>query len=110
MGVVTASISVRPSPRMWDLVVHCVPSPNRVGHPQAWRSRRRTNGLLAPEIAAGIARAKSAQAIGCRSKPAQARLNTPDITTAAGLHRAIITRRSVSRGLLARRFHFIPPA
>jgi hypothetical protein len=66
--------------------------------------------------AAGITRVKNAKSIGVRSGnwrilwQAQALLNAPDITTAAGLHRAIITRRSVSRGLLARRFHFIPPA
>jgi site-specific recombinase XerD len=55
------------------------------------------NGLLAPEIAAGIQRVKSAKSIGVRAgnwlslKQAQALLNTPDITTVKGLRdRAII--------------------
>src|SRR5579871_6918509 len=55
------------------------------------------NGLLAPELAAGIARVKSAKSIGVRMgnwlslKQAQALLNAPDITTAKGLRdRAII--------------------
>src|SRR5580704_9638377 len=55
------------------------------------------NGLLAPELAAGIARVKSAKSIGVRAgnwlslKQAQALLNTPDITTTKGLRdRAII--------------------
>jgi integrase len=55
------------------------------------------NGLLAPELAAGIARVKSAKAIGVRTgnwlslKQAQALLNAPDITTTKGLRdRAII--------------------
>src|SRR5450631_1779577 len=55
------------------------------------------NGLLAPEIAAGIQRVKSAKCIGVRSgnwlslKQAQSLLNTPDITTLKGLRdRAII--------------------
>ena len=55
------------------------------------------NGLLAPEIAAGIARVKSAKSIGVRAgnwltlKEAQALLNAPDITTKKGLRdRAII--------------------
>src|SRR6202044_3507544 len=45
------------------------------------------NGLLAPELAAGIARVKSAKSIGVRTgnwlslKQAQALLNAPDITT-----------------------------
>ena len=45
------------------------------------------NELLAPELAAGIARAKSAKSIGVRSgkwltlRQAQALLNAPDITT-----------------------------
>lgn len=84
-------------------------------HPPAG-GRATDNGLRAPELPAAIARGKGAESIRVRSGnwrilwQAQALLNTPDITTAAGLHRAIITRRSVSRGLLARRFHFIPPA
>lgn len=55
------------------------------------------NGLLAPELAAGIQRVKSAKSIGVRAgnwlslKQAQALLNTPDITTLQGLRdRAII--------------------
>jgi site-specific recombinase XerD len=55
------------------------------------------NGLLAPELAAGIQRVKSAKSIGVRAgnwlslKQAQALLNAPDITTLKGLRdRAII--------------------
>src|SRR5450755_4489587 len=55
------------------------------------------NGLLAPEIAAGIQRVKSAKSIGVRAgnwlslKQAQTLLNAPDITTTKGLRdRAII--------------------
>ena len=55
------------------------------------------NGLLAPELAAGIARVKSAKSIGVRMgnwlslKQAQALLNAPDIATLKGLRdRAII--------------------
>src|SRR6202161_3378756 len=55
------------------------------------------NGLLAPELAAGIQRVKSAKPIGVRMgnwlslKQAQALLNAPDITTTKGLRdRAII--------------------
>src|ERR1039457_5618366 len=55
------------------------------------------NALLAPELAAGIQRVKSAKSIGVRMgnwlslKQAQALLNVPDITTTKGLRdRAII--------------------
>jgi site-specific recombinase XerD len=55
------------------------------------------NGLLAPELAAGIARVKSAKSMGVRMgnwlslKQAQGLLNSPDITTTKGLRdRAII--------------------
>src|SRR5580658_6556659 len=55
------------------------------------------NGLLAPELAAGIARVKSAKTVGVRMgnwlslKQAQTLLNTPDITTTRGLRdRAIL--------------------
>jgi integrase len=55
------------------------------------------NGLLAPELAAGIARVKSAKSVGVRMgnwlslKQAQALLNAPDITTTKGLRdRAIL--------------------
>jgi site-specific recombinase XerD len=55
------------------------------------------NGLLPPEIAAGIQRVKSAKCIGVRAgnwlslKQAQTLLNAPDITTTKGLRdRAII--------------------
>jgi len=55
------------------------------------------NGLLAPELAAGIARVKSAKSTGVRMgnwlslKQAQALLNAPDIATTKGLRdRAII--------------------
>src|SRR5258705_5660244 len=49
------------------------------------------NGLLAPELAAGISRVKSAKTQGIRVgnwlslRQAQALLSTPDITTVAGL-------------------------
>src|ERR1022692_821117 len=55
------------------------------------------NGLLAPELAAGIVRVKSAKSIGVRMgnwlslKQAQTLLNAPDITTVKGMRdRAII--------------------
>ena len=55
------------------------------------------NGLLAPELAAGIARVKSAKSVGIRignwlsARQAQTLLNAPDITTLRGLRdRAII--------------------
>src|ERR1700736_3947180 len=55
------------------------------------------NGLLAPELAAGISRVKSAKTQGIRSgnwlslRQAQALLSTPDVTTTKGLRdRAII--------------------
>jgi site-specific recombinase XerD len=55
------------------------------------------NGLLAPELAVGIARVKSAKSMGVRTgnwlslKQAQALLNAPDIMTTKGLRdRAII--------------------
>jgi site-specific recombinase XerD len=55
------------------------------------------NGLLAPELAAGIARVKSAKSVGIRAgnwlsaRQAQSLLNAPDITTARGLRdRAIL--------------------
>ena len=55
------------------------------------------NGLLAPELAAGIQRVKSAKSIGVRMrnwlslKQAQTLLNAPDITTVKGMRdRAII--------------------
>jgi site-specific recombinase XerD len=55
------------------------------------------NGLLAPELAAGIARVKSAKSMGVRTgnwlslKQAQALLNAPDITMTKGLRdRAIL--------------------
>ncbi|HTQ53173.1 MAG TPA: tyrosine-type recombinase/integrase [Bryobacteraceae bacterium] len=55
------------------------------------------NGLLAPDLAAGIQRVKSAKSIGVRmgnwlsQKQAQALLNTPDISTLKGLRdRALI--------------------
>jgi integrase len=55
------------------------------------------NGLLAPELAAGIARVKSAKCVGVRAgnwlsaRQAQSLLNAPDITTVRGLRdRAII--------------------
>jgi site-specific recombinase XerD len=66
------------------------------------------NGLLAPELAAGIARVKSAKSMGVRTgnwlslKQAQALLNAPDITTTKGLRdRAII---AVLLGCGLRRF------
>jgi site-specific recombinase XerD len=49
------------------------------------------NGLLAPELAAGISRVKSAKSVGIRmgnwlsARQAQALLNAPDITTLKGL-------------------------
>src|SRR5271166_272935 len=55
------------------------------------------NGLLAPELAAGISRVKSAKSVGIRMgnwlslKQAQSLLNAPEITTARGLRdRAIL--------------------
>jgi site-specific recombinase XerD len=55
------------------------------------------NGLLAPELAAGISRVKSAKSVGIRmgnwlsARQAQTLLNTPDITTIKGLRdRAIL--------------------
>src|SRR6476660_3216403 len=55
------------------------------------------NGLLAPELAAGIARVKSAKSVGIRVgnwltlRQAQVLLSTPDITTVKGLRdRAIL--------------------
>jgi len=55
------------------------------------------NGVLAPELAAGIARVKSAKSVGIRmgnwlsARQAQTLLNAPDITTFRGLRdRAII--------------------
>src|SRR5450631_795050 len=55
------------------------------------------NGLLAPELAAGISRVKSAKSIGVRAgnwlslKQAQALLDAPDVSTLKGLRdRAII--------------------
>lgn len=55
------------------------------------------NGILAPELAAGISRVKSAKSVGIRMgnwlsvRQAQALLNAPDITTLRGLRdRAIL--------------------
>jgi len=55
------------------------------------------NGMLAPELAAGIARVKSAKCVGVRSgnwlsaRQAQALLNAPDVATLRGVRdRAII--------------------
>ena len=55
------------------------------------------NGLLAPELAAGISRVKSAKSVGIRvgnwlsARQAQGLLNAPDITTVRGLRdRAIL--------------------
>ena len=55
------------------------------------------NGLLAPELAAGIARVRSAKSVGIRMgnwlsvRQAQSLLNAPDITTVRGLRdRAIL--------------------
>src|SRR5215470_830266 len=55
------------------------------------------NGLLAPELAAGIARVKSAKSVGIRTgnwlsaRQAQSLLNAPDIATLRGLRdRAIL--------------------
>ena len=55
------------------------------------------NGLLAPELAAGISRVKSAKSVGIRmgnwlsARQAQALLNAPDISTLKGLRdRAIL--------------------
>src|SRR4029077_4932010 len=55
------------------------------------------NGLLAPELAAGIARVRSAKSVGIRTgnwlsvRQAQSLLNTPDISTVRGLRdRAIL--------------------
>jgi site-specific recombinase XerD len=55
------------------------------------------NGLLAPELAAGIARVKSAKSVGIRvgnwlsARQAQTLLNAPDVTAVRGLRdRAIL--------------------
>jgi site-specific recombinase XerD len=55
------------------------------------------NGLLAPELAAGISRVKSAKTVGVRTgnwlsvRQAQSLLNAPDVTTVRGLRdRAIL--------------------
>src|ERR1700694_5413856 len=55
------------------------------------------NGLLAPELAAGIARVRSAKSVGIRTgnwlsvRQAQSLLNTPDVSTVRGLRdRAIL--------------------
>ena len=55
------------------------------------------NGLLAPELAAGISRVKSAKSVGIRTgnwlslRQAQALLSAPDVATLKGLHdRAIL--------------------
>lgn len=55
------------------------------------------NGMLAPELAAGIARVKSAKTVGVRAgnwlsaRQAQSLLNAPDVTTMKGLRdRAIL--------------------
>src|SRR5271168_2822311 len=55
------------------------------------------NGLLAPELAAGISRVKSAKSVGIRMgnwlsvRQAQSLLNAPDVTTVRGLRdRAIL--------------------
>jgi hypothetical protein len=62
------------------------------------------NGLLAPELAAGIARVKSAKSMGVRTgnwlslKQAQALLNAPDITTTKGLRDRAILAVLLGRG------------
>ena len=55
------------------------------------------NGLIAPELAAGISRVKSAKSVGIRTgnwlsvRQAQSLLNAPDVRTLRGLrHRAIL--------------------
>jgi site-specific recombinase XerD len=54
------------------------------------------NGLLAPELAAGIARVKSAKSVGIRignwlsARQAQTLLNAPDVTTVRGLRDRVI--------------------
>ncbi len=59
------------------------------------------NGLLAPELAAGISRVKSAKSVGIRVgnwlslRQAQALLSTPDVATVKGLRdRAILSKTS----------------
>jgi len=58
------------------------------------------NGLLAPELAAGIARVKSAKSVGIRVgnwlsvRQAQSLLNAPDVTTVRGPARSRHPRRS----------------
>src|ERR1022692_3023411 len=62
------------------------------------------NGLLGPELAAGIQRVKSAKSVGVRmgnwlsQKQAQALLNTPDITTLNGLRGRATLARPAGRG------------
>jgi len=71
------------------------------------------NGLLAPELAAGIARVKSAKSVGIRVgnwlsvRQAQSLLNAPDVSTMRGLRdRAILAillgcglRRNIKQNL-----------
>lgn len=63
------------------------------------------NGLLAPDLAAGIQRVKSAKSIGVRmgnwlsQKQAQTLLNTPDITTLKGLRDRAINAVLLGCGL-----------
>ena len=66
-----------------------------VGHPQT-RRRGVDNGLIAPELAVGIARVKSVKSVGMRTgnwlSVRQAKLiNAPDVATMRGLRdRAIL--------------------
>jgi hypothetical protein len=69
---------------------------SHVGDSQAGREAA-DNWLLAPELAAGIARVKSAKSVGIRTgnwlsvRQAQNLLNAPDVSTLKGLRdRAIL--------------------
>ena len=64
------------------------------------------NGLLAPELAAGISRVKSAKSVGIRVgnwlslRQAQALLSAPDVTTTKGLRDRAILAVLLGCGLL----------
>lgn len=77
----------------------------RMSATRSWRSLATDNGLLAPELVAGIGRGKSAKSIGVRAgnwlslKQVQALLNAPGIATAKGLRDRAIIAVLLGRGL-----------
>ena len=66
------------------------------------------NGILAPELAAGIARVSSAKSVGIRmgnwlsARQAQTLLNAPDVTTLRGLRDRAIIAVLLGCGFLSR--------